>query len=39
MSMLLTYSPSQWGFYKGYSMQHCLLLMLEKFKESVDKGN
>ena len=32
-------SPSQYGFRKGYSTQHCLLVMLEKFKESVDKGN
>ena len=32
-------SPSQCGFYKGHIMQHCLLFMLEKFKESVDKGN
>ena len=32
-------SPSQCGFSKGYSRQHCLLAMLEKFKESVDKGN
>ena len=29
-------SPSQCGFRKGYSTQHCLLVMLEK---SVDKGN
>ena len=32
-------SPSQCGFPKGHSTQHCLLVMLEKFKESVDKGN
>ena len=32
-------SPSQCGFRKGHSTQHCLLVMLEKFKESVDKGN
>ena len=32
-------SPSQCGFLKGYSMQHCPLVMLEKFEESVDKGN
>ena len=32
-------SPSQCGFCKGHSTQHCLLVMLEKFKESVDKGN
>ena len=32
-------SPSQCGFHKGHNTQHCLLVMLEKFKESVDKGN
>ena len=32
-------SPSQCGFRKGYSTQHCLLVELEKSKESVDKGN
>ena len=32
-------SPIQCGFRKGFSMQHCLLVMLEKLKESVDKGN
>ena len=32
-------SPSQCSFRKGYSTQHCLLVILEKFKESVDKGN
>ena len=32
-------SPSQCGFRKGYSTQHCLLVILEKFKESVDKSN
>ena len=31
-------SPKQCGFRKGYSAQHCLLVMLEKFKESRDKG-
>ena len=30
--------PKQCGFRKGYSAQHCLLVMLEKFKESRDKG-
>ena len=33
-----TLSPSQCGFCKGYRTQHCLLVMLEKFKES-DKDN
>ena len=32
-------SPNQYGFRKGYNTQHYLLVMLEKFKESVDKGN
>ena len=32
-------SPSQCGFCKGHITQHCLIVMLEKFKESVDKGN
>ena len=31
--------PSQCGFRKGYSSQHSLLVMTEKFKESIDKGN
>ena len=31
-------SPKQCGFRKGYSAQHCLMVMLEKFKESRDKG-
>ena len=31
--------PSQCGFRKGYSFQHCLLAMLENFKKSVDDGN
>ena len=31
--------PSQCGFCKGYSSQHSLLVMLEKFKESIDKAN
>ena len=32
-------SPIQLGFRKVYSTQHCLLVMLKKFKESVDKDN
>ena len=32
-------SPSQCGFRQGYSTQHCLLVMLEKLKESADKGH
>ena len=31
--------PSQCGFQKGYSAQHCLLVMIEKFKETIDRGN
>ena len=31
-------SPKQCGFRKGYSAQHCLMVMLEKSKESRDKG-
>ena len=30
-------SPKQCGFRKGYSAQHCLMVMLEKFNESRDK--
>ena len=31
--------PSQCGFRKGYSSQHCLLAMLENFKKFADNGN
>ena len=31
-------SPKQCGFQKGYSAQHCLMVMLEKVKETRDKG-
>ena len=31
--------PSQYGFRKGYSTQHCLLVLIEKFKETIDRGN
>ena len=31
-------SKYQCGFRKGYSTQHCLLLMLEKWKRVVDNG-
>ena len=31
--------PSQCGFRKGYSFQHSVLVLKEKFKESKDKGN
>ena len=30
-------SEFQCGFRKGFSTQHCLLLMTEKWKEAVDK--
>ena len=30
-------SPNQCGFRKGYSTQHCLMIMLKKFKESRNK--
>ena len=31
-------SPKQCRFRKGYSTQHCIMVMLEKFIESRDKG-
>ena len=31
--------PSQCGFRKGYSAQHCLLVMIGKFKETIDRCN
>ena len=31
--------PSQYGFRKGYSAQHCLLVMTEKFKKAIDRGD
>ena len=27
------------GFRKGYSVQHCLLVMTEKFKKAIDSGD
>ena len=39
MIILMTLFPSECGLRKGHSTQHCLLVILEKFKESVDKGN
>ena len=30
--------PSQCGFRKGYSAQHCLLVMNKHFKEAIDRG-
>jgi len=32
------FSDQQCGFRKGYSTQHCLLVMLEKWKKAVDSG-
>ena len=32
-------SKHQCGFRQGYSTQHSLLLMIEKFKKSLDNGN
>ena len=32
------FSKFQCGFRKGYSTEHCLLLMLESWKEAVDKN-
>ena len=31
--------PSQSGFQKWYSAQHCVLVMIEKFREAIDRGN
>ena len=32
-------SRNQCGFRKGHSAQQCLLVMIEKFKESIDQGH
>ena len=32
------FSPSQCGFRKGYSAQNCLLVMIENWRNSLDKG-
>ena len=38
-SFMLEFSSKyQCGFRKGYSMQHCLLATLEKWKSAIDKG-
>ena len=34
-----TLSKYQCGFRQGYNIQHCLLLMVEKQKEALDKGS
>ena len=31
--------PNQCSFREGYSTQHCLLVMIEKFKEAIDRGD
>ena len=33
------FSPYLCGFRKGYSTQHCLIIMLEKWKKALDKHN
>ena len=32
-------ATNQCGFQKGFSPQYCLRVMLEKFKEVIDRGN
>ena len=32
-------ATNQCRFRKGFSSQYCLLVMLEKFKEAIDRGN
>ena len=32
-------ATNQCGFRKGFSSQYCVLVMLEKFKEALDRGN
>ena len=32
-------SKYQWGFRKGFNSQHCLATMLEKWRETIDKGD
>ena len=31
-------SKYQYGFRQGYNTQHCLVMMVEKWKEALDKG-
>ena len=35
---VLILSKYQCGFRKGFNAQHCLVSMIEKWKESVDNG-
>ena len=32
-------SPFLFGFRKGYSTQYCLMVMINKWNEAMDKGN
>ena len=32
------FSKYQYGFRQSYNTQHCLLVMVEKWKEALDKG-
>ena len=32
-------SKIQWGFWKVFSVHHCLLLLLEKYRNDLDKGD
>ena len=32
------FCKSQWGFRKGFNAQHCLLVMIEKWRKTFDKG-
>ena len=36
--MIYIFSKYQFGFRKGFSAQHCLLAMIEKWHNSKDKG-
>ena len=38
MAFCLIYLKYQCGFRKGFNAQHCLVSMIEKWKESVDSG-
>ena len=34
-----TFSNHHWGFPERFSTQHCLLVILDKRKRSIDKGH
>ena len=38
MTILIIYYFQVCGFRKGYSTKHCLLVMIKKFKEAIDRG-